>query len=374
MSTRIIILTHEFFPTKGGISTYVRETAHAAQLSGWEVQVWAPDHPDLREAAFDFTIVPLPLKGTQDWADRIRLRKAIRNADLDWSNTILYLPEPGPQRLWIYGQSIELPQPAKTVLTLHGSEINLFHRRAHRRSRFQYLLNHSDRVGVVSNAIEQSLKSKFELSDSKLVCVPGALPANFQLNSVHIQKPAPDFFQILTVARIHPRKGQLELLESIAALPLELRRKISYRLVGPVVKPDYLKRLKAYAHKKHIHLIGPDLLTDEQLPQAYADCDLFALTSVEKGASTEGFGLCYLEAAALGKPILAHNTGGAAEAVPHNKIGLVVPSNSHQALTLALKQLIESPELRKRFSDAGPHWAQRFSWKKNAEQLFTELP
>ena len=39
---RIVVLTHEFYPDRGGIATYVQGVARAATLNGISIEVWAP--------------------------------------------------------------------------------------------------------------------------------------------------------------------------------------------------------------------------------------------------------------------------------------------------------------------------------------------
>mgnify|MGYP003350277809 CR=1 FL=1 len=55
---------------------------------------------------------------------------------------------------------------------------------------------------------------------------------------------------------------------------------------------------------------------DEELSRIYDRADIFAMTSINHGDSIEGFGLVYLEAAAHGLPIVAHDVGGVRDAVP----------------------------------------------------------
>ena len=55
-------------------------------------------------------------------------------------------------------------------------------------------------------------------------------------------------------------------------------------------------------------------IPDEELSTLYDRADIFAMTSINHRDSVEGFGLVYLEAAAHGLPIIAHDVGGVREA------------------------------------------------------------
>jgi len=45
-------------------------------------------------------------------------------------------------------------------------------------------------------------------------------------------KPSDDKIRVLTLARVHPRKGQLDTAQALALLPPELRAKIIYQIGG----------------------------------------------------------------------------------------------------------------------------------------------
>ena len=81
-------------------------------------------------------------------------------------------------------------------------------------------------------------------------------------------------------------------------------------------------------------------LPDDELAQIYDRADIFAMTSVHHGESVEGFGLVYLEAAAHGLPVVAHDVGGVSEAVLDGETGLLVPPDRPAQLAAAFEKLI----------------------------------
>jgi glycosyltransferase involved in cell wall biosynthesis len=180
-----------------------------------------------------------------------------------------------------------------------------------------------------------------------------------------------DRIVVLTVGRLHPRKGQMLTLEALQMLPAEIRRRIEYWIVGGESKGGYEASLRTAARAQ------PDLLVrffgnlpDDELAKVYDGADIFAMTSVNLDRSIEGFGLVYLEAAAHGLPVVAHDVGGVSEAVADGVTGLLVPPGRPVQLAAAFEKLIHDAQLRTKLGEAGREWALRNCWKESAEALF----
>jgi phosphatidylinositol alpha-1,6-mannosyltransferase len=86
----------------------------------------------------------------------------------------------------------------------------------------------------------------------------------------------------------------------------------------------------------------------EQLKHYYSRSDIFVMPSRQ-----EGFGVVFLEAMALGKPVVAGNHGGAPEIVQDGVTGFLVNPDDHEALTDRLSRLLQDEPLRRKMGDAG---------------------
>jgi glycosyltransferase involved in cell wall biosynthesis len=265
-------------------------------------------------------------------------------------------------------------RPRRLVLTFHGSEILKFARRPIRRWLARHLIRHATRVSTLSTYTQELLLSHFPEAAEKTYLTPGALRSDFA-----VIPPKPDTRKnkivVLTVGRLHPRKGQLLTLQALQMLPAELRAKIEYWVVGGQSKGNYEMTLRATAATQ------PDLavrffgnLPDDELTSVYDGADIFAMTSVNLDRSIEGFGLVYLEAAAHGLPVVAHKVGGVSDAVVDGVTGLLVPPNRPVQLAAAFEKLIYDDVLRKRLGAAGREWALRNCWRESADALFNSKP
>lgn len=371
----LVLVTHEFFPHRGGIAVYAAEMARAAQGLGYDVEVWAPGlPPGTAEADWTFKVRRLPLAGDHSLLSQWRMaRQLMAHADLLGAAT-LYIPEPGPVLAMLLLQYFETLQPARLLLTFHGSEIQRLASRRLLRWSTSHLLLRAARISVVSDFARDLFIQHFPASAAKVVLTPGALRTDLTPTPSSAPVKAGAKIVILTVARLSPRKGQLQVIRALQALPAALRDSIEYWLVGSHSKENYDRALAtaAAAADYPVKFLGD--VADEKLDGIYRQADIFAMTSMPHRHSVEGFGLVYLEAGAHGLPVVAHDIGGVPEAVDHGKTGLLVAPHDTASLTGAFARLISDPALRQRLGAAGRTRAIRHSWRDSALALFGHPP
>ena len=371
---RIVALTHEFYPHRGGIAVFTAEIAAAATRLGYDVEVWAPAmKPGCTEPSWPFTVKRLAIGGTQGWADQWRMARHIYAHREKWRDAILYVPEPGPLLSMLLLQFFDTLPPGKMVITLHGSEILRLALRPLTRASARRLFQRADRLSVVSRYAGRLLVDLFPDTAGKLVLTPGALRADFAHAKLPGPRPASDRVVVLTVARIHPRKGQLRVLEALKALPSPLRARLEYWIVCGHGKENYEPALRAAAEHAGFPVKFLGDIPDEELSPIYSQADIFAMTSMPHKLSVEGFGLVYLEAGAHALPVVAHGIGGVPEAVIDGESGLLVPPDDPAALTAAFARLINDPELRRKLGAAGQARALSHTWDAAAAKLFNDL-
>lgn len=374
MPTRThVFITHEFFPRRGGIATFVEEMALAAAQEGLNVEVWAQALPQQTpEKPRPFRLVRLPLAGSHNFSCQVKLAWQLIRHRRHLRQATVYLVEPGPILTLMWLQFFHAFRPRHILLTFHGSEILRFAQNPFIRPLARRLIRHAVRISTLTHYTKNLLMAHFPEAAGKIVLTPGALRHGFHQPTAPAIKPTGRLV-VLTVGRLHPRKGQLQTLAALAALPAATRAKIEYWLVGSASKGDYEHRLSRQAAQADLQVRFLGDVPDEQLGAIYAQADIFALTSIAHGSSIEGFGLVYLEAAAHGLPVVAHDIGGVSEAMSAGETGLLVPPDRPEALTAAFARLIEDAELRARYGAAGREWARRHDWKASAALLFAAL-
>lgn len=370
---RIVAVTNEFYPHRGGIAVFTAEMAAAARRNGWPVEVWAPRLPPfMTEPVWDFPVQRLEVDGSHSLLNQWRMARHILRHREEWRDAILYVPEPGPLLSMLLLQFFDTLPPARLHLTLHGSEILRLAMRPLIRASAGRLFHRAHRISVVSRYAERLLIDLFPNTAGKTVLTPGALRADFarRTQAGFPARRSGERIVILTVARIHPRKGQLRVIEALKSLPSPVRARLEYWLVGGHEKENYEPALRAAAADAGFPVKFLGDIPDDKLGTVYEQADIFAMTSIPHKFSVEGFGLVYLEAGAHGLPVIAHAIGGVPEAVIDGETGLLVRPENPAELAAAFARLINDPEFRRRLGAAGRSRALSHTWDAAARTLF----
>lgn len=133
---------------------------------------------------------------------------------------------------------------------------------------------------------------------------------------------------ILSVQRLHPRKGLEYLLEAVPNI-ISQRKDLVFVIVGKGPEEENLKTL---ADKLRInnHVIFTGFISDNDLPSYYAASDLFVLPTLY-----EAFGLVYIDALCFGVPIVTTENGGSLDII-NKENGILVPAKDPDKLGKAI--------------------------------------
>lgn len=365
---RLLFVTHEFPPAHGGAGTVTREWARAAVELGWGVEVLAAGETDPADRGEPYPVVRMGHRGRQDRGARRALLRYLR-ARPPRSGERWIVSEPGALRALLDAPAADLPPAAsrRPVVLLHGSEILRLTSGRRRRDRLRAFLEGAALVVVLSAANRTLLAERLPGLSTECRVVPGAASGALGAHPREERSPSPahpDRLTVLTVGRVHPRKGQRKVLAALRALPERTRAGVRYHLVGPAVHPGYARRLRRDIRAADFPVVWSGPLGAAELEEAYRAADLFVLASQPYGRSLEGFGLVYLEAGRYGLPVLGTRNGGVAEAIAEGETGLLVPLGDPRALAGAIERLLRDPEERTRLGAAGRARARAWTWRE----------
>ena len=216
----------------------------------------------------------------------------------------------------------------------------------------KWALNNADLILTSTQAIRRDVEQAYalQLADERVQLHPFGMRAGTTTPTVGDS----NIVKLLYLGRFETRKGIDILMQALPAL-LEAHPEVHVTLAGDnrLLAPDGRTYLQAFlqenagaAWMSRIEI--PGLIDEQRLQQVYADCDIFVAPS-----RYESFGLIYLEAMRYGKACVGCSSGGVVEIVQHAETGLLVPPGDVHALHDALKQLVQSAELRRQYGEAG---------------------
>ena len=179
---------------------------------------------------------------------------------------------------------------------------------------------------------------------------------------------------IVCVSRLMPRKGQDRLIE---ALP-QIQQQVPGTVLVIVGTGPYRKKLEDLAKRvgvaNDIHFAGK--VPQDELSSWYAAGDVFAMPCRTRNAGwdVEGLGIVFLEASAIGLPVIAGDSGGAPDAVQHGKTGLVVDGNDVTGIASAISELLLDPQRAQHMGQAGRRWVEHeWTWEHSFKRLSAML-
>ncbi|WP_157095506.1 glycosyltransferase family 4 protein [Bradyrhizobium sp. AT1] len=373
---RILLLSSEFPPYSGGISTYAVEMAHAAHQLGAQVRVAAPDFGnDLTKSdlAYPFRVERFSggLHTVKDVPEKCLLvKRLLKNSEYDLIHAID----------WPFFVPVSLfSGTTKRLYTIHGSDVNDM-ASSYKPFVIRLLRLFSGPVEIVANSeftknlfIEKfgyvgRTKVRHELLGVSEYWKERTIPSS----SDRVSLGLPDEkFIIVTVARLTPRKNQLGVIEALKLLSAEDRLKVCYAIVGPEYDSLYTKAIKAAIEGAGLDVRLLGRVGNDDLRRIYACSDLFCLVGKPiPNGPVEGFGLVFLEAGAQGLPSLAGDIGGVREVMLDGYNGMLIPPDDPSLVANAIAGLIHSPAKLEKLRLGARQRASDLSWLRCAAETY----
>lgn len=155
------------------------------------------------------------------------------------------------------------------------------------------------------------------------------------------------------VGALVPHKGQRYLIDA-ASIVIQQVPDARFVILGEgELRQPFEHTIRRYGLEKHVLMPGfrPDVLS---LLKGF---DIFVMSSV-----MEGLGTSVLDAMACRKPVVGTRAGGIPECIEDGRTGTLVPVRDANELAHAVIALLEKPDLRRQYGDAGRvRVEQRFS-------------
>ena len=352
-------------PEIGGVGRVAALEVAALRARGVDARLVVPEPP-----------VPVPPEQERSWLTRLpsfrigngavlyRWREQVQGADLvhlhypfyGFAEPLLLFPHDVPVVMTFHMDAIvggwRLP-----IAVLHRVLIQpILLRRAARIfvSSFDYA-RRSSLAGFFSTHMQRIVEAPFGVDGDTFSPGP-SVRGRFSL-----PEGAPVLAFVGGLDRAHAFKGLPDLLHALKSLPAQ----VQLLIVGDGnLRQTYEELADMLDVRRQTHFLGR--VDVDTLRDVYRSADLFVFPSTSRA---EAFGLAALEAEACGVPVIASDWPGVRTVVLHGETGLLVPPSHPQALSQAIRQLLDDEPLRRRFSVNAATHAKGLSWEAHTDRL-----
>lgn len=366
---KILIVTPYFYPHIGGVEVYAHHIAMGLKALGWDVVVVTSGTKgkatelkivdSLRVYSLKPTLVISNTPLGSRWSSELKNIIAVEKPDIINGHT----PVP-----FMADVAARASGSVPFVLTYHNDV---------EKDGFVYklIIKLLYRL-LISNTLHRSTKiiatSEFYVRQSKYLhrykqkisIVPPGVDVTYfhpQVSSADLRSKYRGKRVVLFVGSINKSqqyKGLQVLIEAFALLHAE-RPDTVLVIVG---QGDGTALYTALAHKagvaQYIDFVG--YVDHRHLASYYKRASVMAMPSTN---NTEGFGMVFMEASAVGVPVIGTRVGGIASAVKDNETGLLVAPRSVTELHTALRTILDDHALAKRLGRTGAlRAAKEFNW------------
>jgi phosphatidyl-myo-inositol dimannoside synthase len=373
--TRVLLVTNDFPPRRGGIQSYLQ--AFVGELvggGGHTVTVYAPKWKGAAEfddeaRASGYSVVRhpatlmLPVPAVAN-----RMKKLIERNGID----TVWFGAAAP--LALMASVAREAGAERVVASTHGHEVG-WSMLPVARAALRRIGTDTDVVTYVSRYTRNRFASAFGPRAALEHVPPGVDIDRFVPDEVARAEMRARYGLgrrpvVVCVSRLVPRKGQDMLIRAMPAI----RQRVAGAALVIVGGGPYRTSLRRLAHSFGVaeHVVFTDGVPDEELAAHHAMADVFAMPCRTRGAGldVEGFGIVYLEASACGVPVVAGRSGGAPETVRDGETGRVVDGWDVGAISASVGDLLADPDRAARMGAAGRRWViDNWQWRTQAERL-----
>lgn len=212
------------------------------------------------------------------------------------------------------------------------------------------LSRYTYKIIACSDAVMQTIVKEEKISEDTFLAIHNVIDTkkfiiDYSKKEARIKLGLnPDMPVIGFIASLAPRKGHLYLLQAMRIILHSYPETILF-----IIGDGPLKReLEISREQNQLHNSVKFLGFRRDTPLLLKAMDIFVSPAIK-----EAFGINLIEAMFMSLPCIATKVGGIPEVVIDGETGILVPSADSKALANAIKELLDKPELAKRYGKAG---------------------
>ncbi len=362
---KFLLVTLEYFPFKGGVANYYTNLVYHWPKSS-EITVLDNKNNNL-----------LRKNGPLKWLPAVlTIWKEIRKNKINHILVGQILP------IGTASFILSLVLNIRYTVFLHGLDLSSASKNRWKKFLTKKIIKKSDNIICANSFVCEILKNNYKVNNKKIIVVnPGVNNFNFDSKDKKnelIKKY--DLFNkkiIFSLGRLVKRKGFDYTILSLKKV-FELDNGMDLKYVISGVGPDekYLKDLavKTFGENFKEKIVFTGEISEEEKWTFLSLSDIFIMPARNIAGDYEGFGIVFLEAGLLSKPVIAGKSGGISDAVVNNVNGLMVDPESQEDIAEAILKLLKNPNLSKSLGDSGRERAvNKFNWLKQSNEIYEFL-
>ena len=265
-------------------------------------------------------------------------------------------------------KSLELIKSNKKKYCLiHSKEIN-HPRGTSLNKRILNVLNNVEKI-IANSEFTKKLAINCGVNENKIIVInPGIDPAveldKKSLNKVEslLKVKTP---RLITVSRFDKRKNHEKVVMALRNLK-QIHPDVVYICVGYGDEEENIKKLVKELGLEAQVMFFRDI-SNELKNALVAKSNIFVMPSVIHKKSVEGFGIAYVEAGQYGIPSIGGKDGGAADAIEHEKTGLICDGNNLDDIYLSINSMLENKKYLE-YGKNAKNTVSKFYWSNIIEK------
>ena len=355
---KVLFWSPAFWPELGGVQLFGVQLIRALRTRGYEFCVVTRRYTPSMAARDSFEGVPIyrfPFRDALSSGrleDVIDVRRGVTELKTSFAPDLVHLNEAGVDVFFHHASAAAHPSP--TLLTLHGLWPD---RTRDQDSVMARALRAADSITCCSEAV---------LNEARLlvpeIATRSCVITNARKEPDVVPVPLPTNEQRLVfLGRLSPEKGFDVALAAFARIA---GRFSELRLIVAGDGPDRSKlenQARELGVSDRVDFLG--WIEPDAVPTLLNSASIVLMPS-----RSEGFPLAALDAALMGRPVVATTAGGLAEAVQDGVTGLLVPPDDSVAFAAAIGRLLGEPETVRKMGAAARERVRRtFSWESHVD-------
>ena len=254
----------------------------------------------------------------------------------------------------------------KKICLIHGKEIN-HNKGTSLNKRVLEVLNNVEIV-VANSKFTKDLAIQSGVDESKVIVINPGIDTiqEFSMESLNnvesiLKNKSP---RLITVSRYDKRKNHEKVIMSLRNLK-QIYPDIIYICIGYGDEEKNIKKLVEKLDLKEQVMFFKDI-SSELKNTLVARSSIFVMPSIIHKKSVEGFGIAYVEAAQYGIPSIGGKDGGDADAIDHEKTGLICDGNELDEIYFSINSMLENNKYLE-YGKAAKENSVKFMWDKIIE-------